>query len=818
MINTQFSSIKAIQCRLQAKWSFTDGIILFADNTVLVARRINNFIELKRMRLSFQVYIKFLFLRQKQYEIMNKLLNLFFFSMLISTVISCKTETKNYLQYVDPMIGTALTNNHAVKTPHGSRENNGQTIPAVTAPFGMTQWTPQTQPSENKCIAPFYFGTISIQGFRASHWLDGSCTQDYGSFTVYPISLTNQYRFQPNQRNTYYLMDNASTKPAYISTLFPEFSIMTELTATKRCGYFKFSWIDASNPTILIDVNSDEEMGFIKIDVEKQEIVGYNPVHRIYSGTGKPAGISGYFVAHFNKLFNNYGTYGNGDYHKGSTEQNGGHTIGAFVTFDLKDAATIQMKIGTSFTSIENARKNLEAEIPDWDFLKTKTNLEKTWNDILGKIDIKGGSDDDFTKFYTAMYHSLLQPRLYSDVNGEYPRFAGNGEIEKAEGFEYYDDFSNWDIYRAQMPLLSLIAPKEYNDMVKSIVVKAEQGGWLPIFPMWNNYTSAMIGDHSSAILADAAMKGFNFDMEKAYKYMRKNAFETPDSIAEYQDGKGRRALNSYLQFGYIPLEEEVLDAFHKREQVSRTIEYAYDDWAVAQVAHILGKTEDYQILMDRSHNYANVFDPEKGWACGRFANGTFTDEFSPTDQEPYITEGTPKHYTFYAPHDMDGLIELMGGTEKFGSELNQLIDNQEYWHGNEPSHQIPYLFNFIGDWQKTQTTVKQILTNEYGLGAGGLSGNDDAGQMSAWYVYSAMGFYPVCPGSNQYQLSSPIFDMVTLNLDKAYYPGGKFTLKAQSGNNYKAFSEVKLNGKEIEPMITHEDLKKGGKLEFLIK
>lgn len=741
------------------------------------------------------------------------LLILPFCAMLFFT--SCTKEDKNFIQYVNPLIGTALADTESVKLRPGDRVNNGQTIPAVTAPFGMTQWVPQTQPTEKKCIAPFYFGTITIQGFRATHWLSGSCVQDYGSFTVYPMSSDDQYRFAPDQRNTLYLMNNDTLSPAYLSVLFPEPSIMTEITATQRAGFFRFSWIDAKNPTIIVDVNSDEGEGYIKIDTMMQEIVGYNPVHRIYNGAGKPAGFSGYFVAKFSSKFIKTGTYSGTDYTLGGTEQSNGANIGAFVTFADKDNPVILMKIGTSFTSIGNARKNLETEIPDWDFNKTKANLEKTWNKILGIIDVGSGSAEDKEKFYTAMYHALIHPRLMSDVNGEYPRFAGNGEIEKAEGFDYYDDMSNWDIFRAQMPLLSIVAPKQYNDMIKSLIVKAEQGGWLPIFPMWNSYTSAMIGDHSTAIIADAAMKGFDFDLEKAYKYMRKNAFETPADSLEYIDGKGRRALNNYLQYGYIPLEDEVKHAFHKREQVSRTIEYAYNDWCVAQVAKKLGRNDDYNLLSARAGNYKNVFDPEKGWVCGRFADGTFTTDFTPTDHWPYITEGTPKHYTFYVPHDVQGLMDIMGGTEKFAHELNVMIDNKEYWHGNEPSHQIPYLFNYAGDWKKTQETVKYLLKTEYGLGPGGISGNDDAGQMSAWYVFGAMGFYPVCPGSNEYQLSSPVFEKITLNPDRKYYPGGPFELYITPGCNCTSFANVKLNGKTIEPVITHDDLKKGGKLEF---
>jgi predicted alpha-1,2-mannosidase len=520
-------------------------------------------------------------------------------------------------------------------------------------------------------------------------------------------------------------------------------------------------------------------------------------------------------MAKFDKKILKYGTFGDFDYKHGTTERKNQQKLGAYVSFDIPENATLKMKIGTSFTSIENARLNLNTEIPSWDFERTKLKLENTWNEMLSRIEVESENTDELTKFYTSMYHSLFHPRLYSDVNGEYRGFGPDSTVHVVEGFDYYCDFSNWDIYRAQMPLLSIIAPGEYNDMVKSLVVKAEQGGWLPIFPMWNNYTSAMIGDHSTSIIADAFMKGFDFDINKAYQYMHKNAFEIPPE-EDYKDGKGRRALESYIQFGFIPLEDEVPDAFHKREQVSRTLEYAYNDWCVAQVAKKLDKTDVFNELSARSLNYSNVFDETKGWMCGRYADGTFTEDFDPNKDMFYITEGTPKHYTWYVPHDMEGLTQLMGGKETFKRELNQLIKNKEYWHGNEPSHQIPFLFNYVDQWDKTQQTVKNLLITEYDLGPGGVSGNDDAGQMSAWYIFGSMGFYPVCPGNNEYQLSSPTFEKITLNLDKNYYPGGKFILKAESAGKKTIFNKAKLNGKEIGTSITHEDIQNGGRLEFL--
>ena len=734
-------------------------------------------------------------------------------------ILSCnKQKSRNYIQYIDLLIGTGPATTQSAKQHGGDHVGNGQTIPAVTAPFGMTQWTPQVYDTEKKCLAPYYKGSTMLQGFRGTHWLSGSCTQDYGSFTVFPtrIKKTEEFKFSPITRQTLALFKTENATPAYTSFLFPEKNIMTEITGTKRCGFFRFSWLDEKQPAIIIDINSDEEQAFIKIDIEKNEISGYNPVHRIYQGNGKSAGISGYFVARFDKQFEKYGTLGGSTFQEGNTETKNQQKAGAYVTFSLKNNEPLKMKVGTSFTSIDNARKNLDAEIEDWDFEHTKQKLEKTWNTILGTIDVESDNENELTKFYTAMYHALFHPRLYSDINGDYPSFAGNYKIKNTKEFDYYGDFSNWDIYRAQMPLLSLIAPKEYNDMVKSLIAMAEEGGWLPVFPMWNNYTSAMIGDHSTSIIADAAMKGFDFDVEKAYAYMRKNAYKTPATEEEYLDGKGRRALDSYLEFGYIPLEDEVNEAFHQQEQVSRTLEYAYNDWCVAQVAQKLGKTNDYNDLSARAANYSNVWDESRGWMNGKYGDGTFYEDFKANEKQFFITEGTPKQYSWYVPHDIKGLMLLMGGKDAFSKKLNSLIDHNEYWHGNEPSHQIPYLFNYSGEWNKTQKTVKHLLRTEYDVGPGGVSGNDDAGQMSAWYIYGAMGFYPVCPGSNEYQLSSPIFKKITLTLDKTYYPGGKFILTSAVAGPGVIFNKVKLNGKEISPMITHEDIKNGGELEFL--
>lgn len=734
---------------------------------------------------------------------------------LIGIAFSCNApEQQPLISHVYTMIGTSTGVNDPSSLAPGNMESFGQTIPAITAPFAMTQWTPQTTLGEHKCNSPFYFGQGILNGFRATHWTSGSCVKDYGSFTLMPIS--GEASHLPQIRRASLLIDSESLTPAYAAFHLMEYEVIAEITATKRSGIFRLSWANPTNPAVVFDINNNEGKGFIKYDPEKNEIVAENPVSRLYNGNGKSAGFSGYMVVKFDCEISGFTPYSDYQIFSDSTQLTDMPRMGAKVSLTPPANNIVHIKIGTSFTSLENARKNLESEIPGWDFNEVKSDLESAWENLLGTIRVEGGTPEQNKEFYTAIYHSCLHPRLYSDVDGSYPGFGDDSAIHKAEGFDYYCDFSAWDTYRAQMPLLSLIAPKEYQDMMTSLVKKAEQGGWLPTFPMWNSYTSAMIGDHAGAILGDAIMKGFEIDNETAWKYLRQNAFEIPSDFDEYADGKGRRALRTYLEYGYIPLEDEVLEAFHTHEQVSRTLEYSFNDWVLSQVASKLGHQSDFEELSYRAQNYRNVFDPDKGWVCGRFADGTFTEEFEAGQHMFYITEGTPKHYTWYVPHDPAGLMELMGGKDNYLGQLQQFIDNKEYWHGNEPSHHIPYMFNFADRWDLTQKTVKKILDNEYQDNAGGLPGNDDAGQLSAWYVFSSMGFYPVAPGSNEYQLSSPVFSKVTLDLDKKHYKGKTFILETEPNSETGIYSKVKLNGKETGTVLKHEDLVKGGKLSFL--
>ncbi len=723
-----------------------------------------------------------------------------------------KPIIKSTIDFVDPLIGTGVaTTPSALKHSVSGSELRGQNYPAVGVPHGMTQWTPQTQSSEQKCLPPYYNEDDKIQGFRGTHWMSGSCTQDYGSVTIMPIAgklITNVEA----RASKFYKEDEKASPDSYEVTL-DKYSIDSKISATSRAGMMQFKFKTYNKrPYILIEPNSDEGEGYVKIDPENNLVYGYNPVHRIYQGWGESAGFSGYFVVQFSEPITIYGTWSNDKVVYENKEQfANGDTIGAFVGFDFTDELVV--KVGTSFTGFEGAMANLNAEIPGWDIEDVQEKSAKAWGNVLNKIETRGGTLDQKKKFYTAFYHSNLLPRVFSDVDGRYVGFAEDSAIHQASGFDYYADFSMWDSYRSVHPLLTILEPKKSADMVKSLIAKAEQGGWLPIFPSWNNYTSAMIGDHVTAMIGDAYAKGIDdFDQEKAWKYMSQNAFVYNDDSISYTSGKGRRALDSYLKYGYLPMEEKVPHSFHKQEQASRTLEYAYDDFVLAKYAKSMGKDDDYNKLIKRATNWRNVFDESVGYVRGKYADGSWYEPFDHNDSRtPFITEGTPFQYTWYVPQDVYGLMDAMGGSEKYLSQLNLLFDTDQYWHGNEPGHQTAYMYAYAGAPWKTQQRIHHIIEEEYGVGPGGLSGNEDAGQMSAWLVFSMAGFYPVCPGTPYYILGTPTFEETTFNLDH----GKKFTIKANNVSEQNFYIQsATLNGETFNrAWVSHEEIINGGDL-----
>ncbi len=692
-------------------------------------------------------------------------------------------------------------------------EEYGQTLPAVLEPNGMNFWTPQTRDSEEKCIAPYYYRDSLFQGFRNSHWIVGGCTQDYGSMTLMPLYGT--LRCQAGERATRFSHADEVATPAYYAVSLPDEGIRAELTARSRSAIFRFTYQQAGKAYLVVTPNSDEGQGFVCIDTVNNRIYGYNPVHRIYQGWGQPAGFSGHFVVEFQKKISGYGTFSADSLFEAVSQQTGRPAVGTYVAFDVAAGEEVLVKAASSFVDADGAQRNLLSEIPHWDFEQTRHELTDIWERRFSLIQVESDDREALAKFYGAFYRSSFLPRTYNDVDGRYPAFAtGKPVMQLAEGQTYYDDYSLWDTYRALHPLVNLITPQRGGEMMQSLVCKYEQGGWMPIFPCWNSYTSAMIGDHGTAALADAWIKGItNFDMEKAYEGMRKNAFDRPATLEEYRNGMGRRALDSYVKYGYIPLEDSVPDAFHTCEQVSRTLEYAYDDFALAQVAGVLGKTDDCRALMERARNYRNVIDPRTGYAQGRHADGTFLNDDNAFRFTRFITEGAPCHYTWYVPQDPYGLMALMGGREVYAAKLDSMFTEGRYWHGNEPCHQVAFMFNYAGQPWKTQQAVRHILDTEYHNTPGGLAGNDDAGQMSAWYVFAAMGFYPVCPGTPYYMLASPSFPVVTL------YPEGghPFTVKAKGASARNIYIQrATLNGRPYtRNYLNHADIVQGGVLEL---
>ena len=661
---------------------------------------------------------------------------------------------------LNTMVGTAPANTKTAGLFGKGSEEHGQTLPAVLSPNGQNFWTPQTRDTEKKCVAPYYYTDSLFQGIRNSHWIVGGCTQDYGSFTV--AALTAGLRQKPEERATRFSHADEVSHPHYYAVRLPDEHLKIEMTGASHAAMLRITPERDEMVYIIVNHNSDEGEG--KIELKDHMVYGYNPVHRIYQGWGERAGFSGHFLLRFTD----------------SLVGSGSDSTCVWLAFQGKAHQPIVLKMASSFTDLSGAASNLFYHTEGRDFDKLAQSVADEWIERLHTIDVEDADTARVNQFYGGLYRASFLPREMSDASGRYPKFADGSIVEPKDQNprKFYGDFSMWDTYRAVHPLLNIIAPKLSADMMQSLVTMYEQGGWLPIFPCWNSYTAAMIGDHCSAAIADAYVKGIrNFDYKTAYEAMRKNAFETPASFEDYKNGMGRRALDSYLKYGYIPLEDGVKEAFHQDEQTSRTLEYAFDDFAVAQMAKALGKTDDYQQLIARSDNWRNVINPKTGYCDGRHQNGKFENNTDFTHRKPWITEGAACHYTWYVPQNVEGLVKTLGGPQKFEAKLDSLFDEGCYWHGNEPCHQIAYLYDYIGKRDKTIQRVAHILDTEYNDTPGGLSGNDDAGQMSAWYVFSSMGFYPVCPATDRYMLSAPRFQRVTLNLEN----GKSFTITPNS-------------------------------------
>ncbi len=692
----------------------------------------------------------------------------------------------DFTPYIDPFIGTG---------------GHGHTFPGATTPFGMVQLSPDTRDdaSWDGCGGYHYSDSLMF-GFSHTH-LSGTGVSDYGDILMMPVfdTISLQKKYSAKFRHV-----NEKAEAGYYSVKF-ENGISAELTATTRVGMHKYSFPNGSGPAVLLDLIHRDKVvdGYLKI-VDKKTIVGF----RRSQAWAKDQIV--YFRIEFAKPFLDYKMISDSlkkDNIRFRNEYFG--NIKALFRFDLQPGEALMAKVSISGVDIEGAEKNMLAEMPEFNFEKIKADAKAAWNKELGKIEVSGGTPDQTKIFYTSLYHCFIQPNIYNDVDGRYR--GRDFKIHTAEGFNYYTVFSLWDTFRAYHPLMTLIDRKRTVDFIKTFLAQYEQGGMLPVWELSSNETECMIGYHSVSVIADAAVKGITgFDMEKALEAMKKSA-----------ESRNRFGLGAYMDKGMIETDDE-------GENVSRTLEYAYDDWCIAQMAKLLKKDKDYQTYLDRSQNWKNLFDPETGFIRPR-KNGGWYEPFDAREVNNNYTEANAWQYTFFVPQETEGLIHRLGGIEKFESKLDELFTAEskttgrdqsditgmigQYAHGNEPSHHMAYLYNHTWNNWKTQQKVLQILKEFYHAAPDGLIGNEDCGQMSAWYVMSAMGIYAACPGEPEYALGVPLFTDVKINFEN-----GKFFLirrKGSLGENMYAKNFV-LDGKDRGlAFINHDDILNGKELIF---
>jgi predicted alpha-1,2-mannosidase len=567
-----------------------------------------------------------------------------------------------------------------------------------------------------------------------------------------------------NKRGIKYSKKNGIFKPDY-SEIHLENGIKIKMTATTRCGFFNIKFPEKSKHFIVFDASRDkEDFGFIKIIPKKNLIVGYNPDRDSkHLSNKKLTNFRGYFAIKFNNNLKSSGFYKNDSIIILNKDELKCNNIGAFIEFHENE---VEFSIATSFISIEQALENMQKEIANKSFSQTKCELNSEWNNYLSRIKVKCEDTDKLTIFYTALYRSLLLPRTFSEYGKYYSAFDDTIHYGVS-----YNDYSLWDTYRTLHPLLLFIAPEKVNSMIQSLIQMYEEGGWLPKWPN-PSYTNIMIGTHADAVIADAYIKGFrDFDAEKAYEAMCKNAMIPPDNDSTFNwhdrmnnaPYEARGGLTYYKKLGYVPCDKT-------KESVSRTIEFSYNDFCVAQMAKALGKEDDYNFYLDRSKNYKNLFNKERGIFAPKLSNGDWSSDTTvkylprwKAYKAKGFTEGGPNTYLFGAMHDIPGLINLMGGKENFKNKLDFVFDSGYYKHENEPGHHYIYLYNFIDEYKTTQKLLKKHIPENYWNAPGGLTGNEDCGQMSAWFVMSALGFYPLPPGSDQYAIGVPQFEEITL-------------------------------------------------------
>lgn len=721
--------------------------------------------------------------------------NVFFLIVLIFISWGCadiqKTETKevDLVKYVNPLIGT---------------DAHGHTFPGASLPFGMVQLSPDTRLDGWDGCGGYHFSDSVVFGFSHTH-LSGTGVPDYGDILLMPT--TGEVKFNNGLDNpdegyaSHFAHEKEVAEAGFYKTFLDDYNIAVELTTTKRVGFHKYVFPKNNNANIIIDLKHRDKV----IDSEIR-IVSENEVEGFRRSTAWANDQLVYFVAQFSKSFKDYRISLDSLIVDGNEFK--GNNIKAALLFDTKENEEILVKVGISAVSIEGAKKNLEAEIAHWNFNQVKKEAKETWNKELNKIVVSGGSEEQKITFYSALYHAFLVPNLFMDVDGQYR--GRDLKNHTAEGFNYYTVFSLWDTFRGEHPLFTITQQQRTIDFIKTMIAQYEQGGRLPVWELAANETECMIGYHAIPVIVDAYMKGIrDYDVEKAFEAMK------------YSADLDHFGLKYYKEKGYIPAHEE-------SESVSKTLEYAYDDWCIAIMAKELGKMDDYERYIQRAQSYKNIFDPTTGFMRAKM-NGRWFAPFDPKEVNFNYTEANSWQYSFFVPQDINGLVNLLGGREELISRLDQLFSEStqttgrhqsditglvgQYAHGNEPSHHMAYLYNYVGQPWKTQLRVRQIMDELYHEKPDGLCGNEDCGQMSAWYALSAMGFYPVTPGDPIYAIGSPLFDEVAIHLEN----GKTFTIKAKNNSSKNTYIQsATLNGRDYsKSFLSHKAMMSGGELIF---
>ncbi|WDF56332.1 GH92 family glycosyl hydrolase [Mucilaginibacter sp. KACC 22063] len=747
-----------------------------------------------------------------------------------ATAFAQSAKNDKLTPYVKPIIGT---------------QRMGHTYPGATVPFGMVQLSPETDtitydqngkynPDVYKYCAGYQYDDKTIVGFSHTHF-SGTGHSDLGDILIMPtvgkLQLNPGTASNPagGYRSTF-SHQNEIAEANYYKVKLDKNNITAELTTTTRVGMHQYTFPKSNQAHIILDMvagiyNYPEKNVWTYLRVlNDSTVIGY----RQTNGWARTRSL--YFALSFSKPFIAHGfkNFTSGSVYRGfwgkfnqtkNFPETAGKQIKAWFDFNTAEGEKIDLKVALSPVSMENALANMKAEAPGWDFNKIREAGQQQWEEQLHRIVIQSKSRAEKENFYTGMYHAMINPTIYMDVNGDYKGLDQN--VHHAEGFTNYTTFSLWDTYRALHPLFNIIETKRNADMVKSMLKHYEQSPehMLPVWSNSGNENWCMSGYHAVAVLADAAIKG-NGDFDK------NEALEACVATARHRDYEG---IGEYIDRGYIPDERSAVS-------VSSTLEYAYDDWAIAQLAKKLGRDDIYQEFIKRSQNYKNVYDPKVGFMRPKLADGTFRKNFDPltTINQGFI-EGNAWNYTLFAPQDPKGLIELMGGNKRVVRYLDSLFTMHlpdeffaeteditrdgiigNYVHGNEPSHHVAYLYNWTDKPWKTQERIRMILKKMYGPTPDGLGGNDDTGQMSAWYIFSTLGFYPVAPGSDDYSIGSPAIDKAVINLEN----GKTFSIIAKNQSDKNIYvQKITLNGKTLNVLtIKHSDIMNGGELVFYMR